>query len=192
MEQPLGRAVGNALEVREAIATLRGEGPGDFTELVLDSVAHLLALSDLGIDQAEGRRRAERSLADGSALAAYDRWIRAQGGDPGEDALPRAPVVRRIPSPRGGVVMRLGAVAVGHAALGLGAGRRTKDDVIDHAVGVVCLAKRGDRVEAGRPLAEIHARDDTAAQEAAEAVLAAYELGDTAPAARPIVLEVLA
>src|SRR2546430_6271946 len=77
MDQPLGRAVGNALEVREAVATIRGEGPPDFTELVLDASARLLALSDLGVDPAEGRRRAEEAVADGSATAAYERWIRA-------------------------------------------------------------------------------------------------------------------
>src|SRR4029078_13374760 len=86
MEQPLGRAVGNALEVREALATIRGEGPPDFTELVLTASARLLALSDLGVDDVEGRRRAEQAVADGSAAAAYERWIRAQGGDPDESA----------------------------------------------------------------------------------------------------------
>src|SRR5205085_2617698 len=83
MDQPLGHAVGNALEIREALETLRGEGPPDFAELVLDAAGHLLALSDLGVDAAEGRRRAEAAVADGSAVRAYERWIRAQGGDPG-------------------------------------------------------------------------------------------------------------
>ena len=80
MDQPLGAAVGNALEVREALDTVRGHGPADFTELVLDACAKLLALSDLGIDEAEGRRRAEAAVADGSAEAAWRRWIEAQGG----------------------------------------------------------------------------------------------------------------
>src|SRR6187402_1236557 len=96
MDQPLGHAVGHALEVREAVATIRGEGPEDFTELVVDACARLLSLSDLGIDVAEGRRRAERAQADGSALTAYERWIRAQGGDPDLDVLPVAPVVREV------------------------------------------------------------------------------------------------
>jgi len=100
MDQPLGCAVGNALELREAVATIRGEGPPDFTELVLDAGARLLALSDLGVDVSGGRRRAEAALADGSALAAYERWIRAQGGDPDEDVLPRSPVVAPTPSRR--------------------------------------------------------------------------------------------
>src|SRR4051794_1933329 len=136
MDQPLGQAVGNALELREAIATLRGEGPPDFSELVLGSVAHLLALSDLGVDEAEGRRRAEQAVADGSAVAAYERWIRAQDGDPEESALPSAGVVREVKALAAGVVERLGAIQIGVAALHLGAGRRTKEDQIDYAVGV--------------------------------------------------------
>src|SRR5439155_16510070 len=121
--------------------------------------AHLLALSDLGIDEEEARRRVDAAVADGSAVAAYERWIRAQGGDPSEDALPEAPVVRSVVAPRAGHVARLAALPVGLAALHLGAGRRTKDDSIDHAVGVVCLRKRGDEVEQGEALAEVHARD---------------------------------
>jgi pyrimidine-nucleoside phosphorylase len=191
MNQPLGRAVGNALEVREAAATVRGDGPPDLTELVLDSCAHLLALSDLDVDAAEARRRAEAAVADGSAHAAYERWIRAQGGDPDEASLPKAPFVREVFAPRAGHVHGVGARAVGVAALHLGAGRLEKDDAIDHAVGVVCLRKRGDAVEEGEPLAEIHARDEAAGGEAAAAVLAAYELGDEAPRAHSIVLDTL-
>jgi pyrimidine-nucleoside phosphorylase len=191
MDQPLGCAVGNALEVREALETVQGHGPPDLTELVLDASAHLLALSDLGIDRSEGRARAERAVADGSAFAAYERWVRAQGGDPDVAALPAAPLVHEVLAPRGGHVQRLAALPIGMAALHLGAGRRTKDDAIDHAVGVVCLRKRGDAVEAGAPLAEIHARDEASADAAATAVLAAYELGDEQPRPRAIVLDTL-
>jgi pyrimidine-nucleoside phosphorylase len=192
MDQPLGQAVGNALEVREAIATLRGEGPRDFSELVVRAAGHLLARSDLGVDEAEGHARAERSLTDGSALAAYERWIAAQGGDPGEAALASAPVVREVRAERGGHVARLGAIRIGQAALRLGAGRRTKDDAIDHAVGVVCRKKRGDRVEAGDTLAVVHARDDAGAEEAVGHVGDAYELADEAPRDRSVVLDVIA
>jgi pyrimidine-nucleoside phosphorylase len=191
MDQPLGSAVGNALEIREALATVRGDGPPDFTELVLTAAGRLLALSDLGVDEDEGRRRAQRAVADGSAAAAYARWIRAQGGDPDEGVLPTAPVVHTVTAPRAGVVRTLGAIRVGAAALHLGAGRRTKADEIDHAVGVLCLAKRGDAVEADQPLAEVHARDEASAAAVADEVLAAYELADDAPPARGIVLEVL-
>jgi pyrimidine-nucleoside phosphorylase len=191
MDQPLGRAVGNALELREALETLRGEGPADFSELVLVSAAHLLALSDLGIDEGQARRRAEQAVADGSALAAYERWIRAQGGDPDVGALPRAPVVRDVVAPEAGIVRRLGAIRIGVAALHLGAGRATKEDEIDHAVGILCRRKRGDEVAAGDVLAEVHARSDAAAEEAAREVLAAYELGDEPVRGRRIVLDVL-
>ena len=191
MEQPLGRAVGNALEIREAVDTIRGQGPADFTELVLESVAHLLALSDLGVSEEEGRRRAEDAVAGGAAFEAYERWIHAQHGDPDLDVLPRAPVVSQVRSPGAGVVATLGAIRVGNAALHLGAGRRTKEDTIDHAVGVICLKKRGDTVDEGEPLAEIHARDAESAAGAEAEVLAAYELAETAPDPTPIVLEVL-
>ena len=191
MDQPLGAAVGNALEIREAVATVCGDGPPDFTELVLDASARLLALSDLGIDLAGGRRRAEQAVADGSALAMYERWVRAQGGDPAVESLPVAPVVREVRAPHAGTVGRLGALAVGIAALELGAGRRTKSDMIDHAVGVVCQAKRGDRVADGAVLAEIHAADDRSADTAAAAVLAAYEIGDDEPRKHDILLDVV-
>ena len=191
MEQPLGCAVGNALEVREALATLRGDGPPDLTELVLDASAHLLALSDLGVDRAEAQRLAAGAIADGTASAVYERWVRAQGGDPDEEAMPRAPLIREVFAPRSGFVAHLAALPVGLAALHLGAGRRAKDDPVDHAVGIVCRRKCGDPVEHGEALAEIHARDDAHAREAADAVLAAYTITGEQPEPRPIVLETL-
>jgi thymidine phosphorylase len=191
MDQPLGQAVGNALEIREAVATIRGDGPGDFAELVFASAAHLLSLSDLGLDEPAARWTAEEAVADGSALAAYERWVQAQGGDPDLGALPSAAVVREVAASGDGIVRRLGAIAVGHAALHLGAGRRTKEDPIDYAVGVVCRKKRGDAVALGEVLAEVHAPDDASAEAAAAEVLAAYELGDDPPAERPIVLDTI-
>src|SRR5215218_851595 len=135
MDQPLGRAVGNALEIREAVDTLRSNGPPDLVELVLSAAGHLLALSDLGLDHDEGRRRAAEVLASGAALAAYERWIEAQGGDPALDVLPKAQVVHPLPAEEAGFVQRIATTAVGETALRLGAGRLTKDDRIDHAVG---------------------------------------------------------
>ncbi len=191
MDQPLGQAVGNALEIREAIATIKGKGPDDFTELVLSSCAHLLALSDLGLVEETGRERAEAAVQDGSALAMYERWIEAQGGAPDESALPTAPVLRDARAARDGVVGALGAIDIGIAALRLGAGRRTKEDAIDHAVGIRCLAKRGDRVAAGETIAEVHASDDQTADLAVNEVEAAYRIDDSAPAVGPIVLETI-
>jgi pyrimidine-nucleoside phosphorylase len=192
MDQPLGHAVGNALEIREVVDTLHGEGPADFTALVLEASGRLLALSDLGIDEIEGRRRAEAAASDGSALRVYERWIEAQGGDSRVNALPQAPVVAHVEAPGAGYVTRLGAIAIGRAALHLGAGRRTKDDEIDHSVGVICRRKRGDRVDAGEVLAEVHARDEADAATAVREVLAAYDLAGEPPPARTLVLEVLA
>src|SRR6185436_206547 len=166
MDQPLGQAVGNALEIRETIATLRGDGR-------------------------EGRARAVAAVEDGTALASYERWIAAQGGDPAETALPSAPVVTEVRASADGFVRSIGAVDIGMAALRLGAGRQTKDDTIDHAVGILCLKKRGDAVAAGDVLAEVHARDDASAKRAEAEVLAAYELGGEAPPPRSIVLETI-
>jgi pyrimidine-nucleoside phosphorylase len=191
MDQPLGRAVGNALEVREAWETVSGGGPTDFRELVVDAAAQLLALSDLGVDEDEGRRRAETALEDGSALAAYDRWVRAQGGDPDPARLPVAPVVWQVAAQASGYVHELRAKEVAIAAMELGAGREVAGESIDHAVGVVCLRKRGEAVAAGEALAEIHAGDEAAAQTAESELLAAYEIGDTEVEPRPLVLETI-
>ncbi len=193
MDQPLGHAVGNALEVREAAATLRGEGPPDLTELALDACgASARALRSRRRPDGGDGAVTEAAVADGSAYAMYERWMRAQGGDPDVvGAARRRPSSARCSRRAPAYVHALGALAVGQAALQLGAGRREKDDPIDHAVGVVCVKKRGDAVEAGEPLAEIHAQDEAAADDAAEDVLAAYELADEPPRARSIVLETI-
>ena len=190
MDQPLGRAVGNALEVREARDTLSGGGPADFRELVVDAAAQLLALSDLGVDETEGRLRAEHAVDDGSALAAYETWVRAQGGDPDPARLPAAPVARVVPAQASGCVRRLAARAVAEAAMELGAGREVAGEAIDHAVGVICLRKRGEEVAAGEPLVEIHARDEATAEVAEAALLGAYEIG-AEPEPQPLVLDVI-
>jgi pyrimidine-nucleoside phosphorylase len=191
MDQPLGGAVGNALEVREALAAVRGDAPADYTEIVLDACAKLLALSDLDIDGAEGRRRAEAAVADGSAETAWYRWIAAQGGDPDPASLPNANLVREVLAPADGYVTALGAIAIGNAAVHLGAGRRTKEDTIDHSVGVVCFAKRGDAVVRGEPLAHVHSRDEATAEQAIAEVLAAYAIGTEPPPQRDVLLEVV-
>ena len=147
-------------------------------------MGHLLALSDLDVDTDEGRRLGEEAIESGAAVEAYERWIRAQGGDPSLDALPVAPVLHEVAAPDGGFVERIAATRIGLASLELGAGRVTKDDEIDHAVGVVCLAKRGDEIGVGEPLARIHARDQASADAAADEVRAAYILGGSAPPER--------
>jgi pyrimidine-nucleoside phosphorylase len=171
MSRPLGRAVGNALEISEVVELLHGGGPADLRELVLQAAALLLSLSDLGIDEAEGRRRAEEAIASGAAHAKYVEWIRAQGGDP-DAPLEEAPVQLAVPAPASGAITELDALTVGLAAVALGAGRRTKADAIDHAVGIVLGANVGERIAEGDVLLTVHARDEAAARSAADAVLA--------------------
>ncbi len=190
MDEPLGSAVGNALEVAEAVETLRGNGPPDLVELVLASAARLLVLSDLGVDEAEGRRRAEEAIASGDAVRALERWIEAQGGDPRVadepwSVMERAPVVRTVEAPRRRPRARVGARGIAQAAMELGAGRARKSDPIDHAVGVVLRVAVGDQVDAGAPLAEIHARSEAAATHAEQTVLSASSSARRRSSGRP-------
>ena len=191
MDQPLGNTVGHALEVREAVATVSGRGPTDLDVLVVDASARHRAQEDLGIDEREGRLRVQHAQADGSARHAYERWIRAQGGDPDLAALPTAPVVKEVSAVRDGAVTRLRAHDIGVAALELGGGRRTKEDTIDHAVGVVLHVKRGEKVSRGQLLADVHARDEESAGRGVVSVLDAYEIGDESPPEHGILLDVI-
>ncbi len=139
MDEPLGRAVGNALEVAEAVDALGGRGPGDLMELCIEAAAIMTG----------DRAAVEDALRSGAAHEAYRRWIAAQGGDP-DAPLPQAPAVVSVPSPRAGVVRTCHALRLGEAAMRLGAGRARKEDSVDHAVGIVVNAKAGERVERGR------------------------------------------
>jgi thymidine phosphorylase len=191
MDQPLGWAIGNAIEIEEVRALLAGEdAPPDLFSLAIQAAGQLLALSDLGIDAAEGTKRAEQAVDDGSAAEAFERWIAAQGGDLGVD-LPRAPVTREVTVDRGGFVGEVSALGLGRVALELGAGRRTKEDEIDHAVGIRCFAKRGDALEAGQTAAIVYARDEPGAERAAEQIRELIAIADEPQHPRPIVLETL-
>jgi pyrimidine-nucleoside phosphorylase len=192
MDQPLGQAVGNALEIREAVGLLQGQAPADLLALVRGAAEHLLVLSDLGVSAEEARGLVVQAIASGAALGVYERWIRSQGGDPSLDALPKAPVVKEITAPSSGYVQRIATTAIGEAALGLGAGRLRKEDDIDHAVGILCLAKRGQAVTAGDLIAEVHASSDDSAEAGAAEVAVAYRVGPEPPQDVPIVLDVIA
>jgi len=178
MNQPLGNAVGNSLEVVEAVETLRGGGPADFLEHCLHVSAHMLVLGKRAGDLAEGRALAERSIAEGTALEKLYVLVRAQGGDASylddPSRFPRARYIEVVESPQNGYVAQIQARSVGEAAVTLGAGRAHKSDPIDYAVGLVIHHKVGDRVEKGRPLFTIHANDGSKLAEAREAVLAAH------------------
>jgi thymidine phosphorylase len=179
MNQPLGWAVGNALEVKEAIATLKGEGPPDFTELILTESAHLLHMCGRVSSVAEGRERVERVLRNGQALRKFQVFVAYQGGDPrvadDPDAiLEAAPVVWTLRSPQAGFLAQVRARTFGEVTVQLGGGREKKGDPIDHRVGIVLRAKIGDWVDAGDALCDIHARTRAEAEAAAKTLLTAY------------------
>lgn len=161
MSQPLGRAVGNALEVREAIDTLRGAGPADLTELCLVLGSQMAVLAGQAADAGQARRLLEDAIASGRALAAFRRFVEAQGGNPDvteqPELLPTASYRIELRARETGYVAKLAAERIGLAAMMLGAGRATKDDAIDLAVGIVLCRKVGDPVALGEPLAVIHA-----------------------------------
>jgi thymidine phosphorylase len=192
MDQPLGWAIGNAIEIEEVRAMLTGaETPPDLFSLAIQAAGQLLALSDLDIDAAEGIKRAEQAVDDGSAAELFERWIAAQGGDLSA-GLPTAPLTRELTADRDGFVGEVSALGLGRVALELGAGRRTTDDAIDHAVGIRCFAKRGDPLEAGQPLAVVYGRDEAGTGRAVERIQELIGIVDEPQPPRPIVLETLA
>jgi pyrimidine-nucleoside phosphorylase len=182
MSQPLGDAVGNALDVAEAIAVLRGEATGRLRELTLLFAARALELTS-GADHEEALGQAAEAIDGGVALERFRAMVRAQGGDPRvvddpDGVLPRAPVREPLLADRSGILAAVEAEEIGLASVGLGAGRVRKGDPIDPAVGIVVHPKIGDRLEAGAPIGEVHARDRDAAADAARRVLAAMDLAD--------------
>lgn len=182
MNQPLGRAVGNALEVKEAIETLQGGGPEDFVELCLTIATQMLLLVGMAQDEEEARRELKDLLDSGQAVEKLRELVSAQGGDATaiEDSalLPRAEVVHEVTTPREGNVSQLNAMEVGLTALELGAGRTKKGEPVDHAVGIVLHKKIGDRVQRGDTLCTIHARNLEDLDPAQERLLGAYAWQD--------------
>lgn len=192
MEAPLGRAVGNALEVREAVDVLRGGGPDDLREVTVALGAELLTTAG---DRPSGEAGAtlERILDRGSAAERFARLIEAQGGDPrvvdDPDRLPSAPVVRPYEAPCGGWVGTMDAREVGRAAVELGGGRSRVGERIDPAVGLEVLARPGDRVEAGQPLLRIHAAAAEDARRAVGRLERAVRVGETRPEGEAVAWE---
>ncbi|GAA5170676.1 MULTISPECIES: thymidine phosphorylase [Amycolatopsis] len=181
MSVPLGRAVGNAVEVAESVEVLRGGGPADVVELTVALAREMLALAGIDADPAA-------VLASGEAYETWCRMISAQGGDP-EAPLPVAEHVHVVPAPRDGILEQLDAYAVGVAAWRLGAGRARREDPVQHAAGVVLQAKPGDRVSAGEPLLELRTDTPEAVAGALEALEGAVVVGDGPVSQRPLVLE---
>ncbi|MGE0432185.1 MAG: thymidine phosphorylase [Planctomycetota bacterium] len=198
MDQPLGAAVGNAIEVRETIDCLRGAGPADLRALTLRIAGEMIRMSRPGAGLAECVSEATQLLDSGAALAKWRELIAAHGGevrvvDDPELHLPLAPDVEEVVAARAGVVVAFDNRAVGLAANALGAGRETVADTIDHGVGLTVLRKKGDRVDAGEPLVRVHHRAGRGLDDALALLRAAIRIGDVAPAMSPrdLVFEVV-
>jgi pyrimidine-nucleoside phosphorylase len=195
MEEPLGRAVGNALEVKESIACLRGEGPADTMEVTCAIAQEMLVLARVAKNPREARATLERAVASGAALKKFRELVAAQGGDvrvvDDPTLLPRVPLVKEVKAKRSGFVCDVEAMEVALACLRLGAGRGRAEDSIDPAVGVADLLKIGERVEAGAPLCRIHARDAESLSEASVILGKAIVVGRDRPARSKLVAEIV-
>jgi pyrimidine-nucleoside phosphorylase len=193
MNQPLGFAVGNALEVREAIDTLRGGGPADFREHCLHVSAHMLVLGEVTDSLEKARALAEESIADGSALAKFRQLVIAQGGDVSyvddPDKLPKASFIKVVNAPCSGYLEQVRARAVGEASVVLGAGRAKKGDPLDYAVGFIIHHKVGEKIKEGEPLFTVHAGDEKKLEEAIASVSAAHTFNDFPVPSLPLFYE---
>ena len=193
MDAPLGRTIGNALEVGEAIDLLRGEGPADLRELVTALGAEMLVLAGAAPAAGAGARAIERALDSGAALEVFARFVEAQGGDPrvvdDRSLLPAAGVVLPVPALEGGHLRRIDSRMLGELAVDLGAGRRSIEQEIDPGVGLLLHVSPGERVARGDPLLEIHARDRAAGDAALDEARAAFTITDEAPESAPLVVE---
>ena len=184
MDQPLGNAVGNALEVMEAIDTLKGKGPKDFTELCYTIGSFMLVAGNKAENLSRARKLLEKSVTDGAALEKFRRFIENQGGDPNiidnYSLLPQAHTVIEVKAPASSAVTAINGEKIGTASLTVKAGRLTKEDKIDHGTGIVLSAKIGDNVTKGQPIAKIYAPNEQAASEAEKQVISAYSFGEKA------------
>jgi pyrimidine-nucleoside phosphorylase len=196
MDQPLGFAIGNALEVREAIETLRGKGPSDLTELCLTLGAHMVVLGGKAATVAEAKELLQHQLDNGEALAKFKQFIAAQGGDASVaddvNLLPQAAEQVEVKAAAAGYISAIDAEQLGVAAMLLGAGRATKEASIDYSVGIIIRKKVGDPVSEGDTLAVLHTRaQDAAVDEVSAKVSDAYAISAMKPAERPLLLSVV-
>ena len=185
MDQPLGFAVGNALEVKEAIDTLRGEGPADFVELCMTLGSQMLIAGGRAKTDAEAKEMLQQVIEDGSALKKLAEFVEAQGGDAAAvydtSKLPKASIIEAVEAPQSGYISKIACAEVGICSLILGGGRETKESEIDLAVGIVLTKKVSDYVEKGETIAYIHANDAEKLKAAKERFLQAYTFSEAAP-----------
>ena len=194
MDTPLGRNIGNALEVKEAIEVLLGGGPDDLKEVCLTLAANMISLS-LGIDITEAFSMAKDALESGKAYGKLKEFISAQGGninrieDP--DTLPKAKIVYNVLAPESGYIIGMQAETIGSASVILGAGREKKDDIIDYSAGIVLLKKTGDKAEKGEKIAELHTNDESKIGSAEKLYLSALTFGDEVPAKQKLIYKTI-
>ena len=195
MNQPLGYAIGNALEVMEVSQTLQNAGPSDLTRLSLELAARMIYLGKLTATLEEARELAQKKLLDGSGYRKLKEVIAAQGGNPQVldrfELLPNATGAREISSPRAGYISAIDAEYIGQASSMIGAGRDTKEDTIDPAVGVILEVKIGQKVDAGGVLCRLYYTREDNVDEAAQLVEDAFRIASTAPESRELILEVV-
>jgi pyrimidine-nucleoside phosphorylase len=195
MSQPLGYAVGNALEVMEASQTLQNAGPTDLTKLSIELAARMIFLGKKAASLEEARRLAEEKLVDGSGYKKFKQVVAAQGGNPQAldkfELLPNATGMREVASPRGGYVSSINAEDIGAASNMIGAGRDKKEDAIDSAVGIILEVKAGEKVDAGSVLCRLYYTKEDRVEEAAEMVEDAFRISAQKPEERELILEVV-
>jgi pyrimidine-nucleoside phosphorylase len=192
MDAPLGRAVGNALEVIECIEVLKGSGPPDVIEVSVELTARMLIVGGVAADRPDADRQVQRAIASGAGLERFRRMVEHQGADPrlvdDYSRLPSAPLRHLVTAPRAGYVSGVDAELVGRASVALGAGRHRMDDPVDPAVGVLVLAKPGDAIAKGDPVFEIHYRGPATLEAALFLATRAVAIADERPAARPLLV----
>jgi len=195
MHQPLGFAVGNALEVKEAIETLKGNGPEDLTQLCLELGSHMLVLGKVCTNYEEGVAKLKSLIKSGEGLHKLKELVEMQGGDVSQidqpDTLPGTQYSEVFNAPKTGYICKLNALEVGLASVNLGAGRETKDSVIDYGAGILLQKKIGDHVKMADPMAILYSNDQSSFIKAKELLNLAYQINDTAPQIKPLILNTI-
>ncbi len=195
MNQPLGFAVGNALEVKEAIATLRGEGPEDFTTLCMTLRTYMLLAAGKAESEADAQAKLQAVIKNGEALHKLAQFVEAQGGNKEQvyhpETLPQASIIEAVTAPQSGYISSIACDEVGICSLMLGGGRETKADIIDLSVGLILCKKKGDYVEQGEPLAILHANDRNKFETAAKRYLNAVTISEQAPEKEPFIKQII-
>jgi len=193
MDQPLGRTIGNALEVKEAVEMLRNQAPADYTEVTMALTAEMLVLGEVSKSPDEARRKLQQVIDNGSAEKKLCEIVKAQGGDPAAitdlSKLPKARQTIAVEATQNGFVTSIHSEAMGLAAMSLGAGREKTTDVIDPGVGFVLEKKVGDRVSIGEPLVTIHFNDEARVPDVKRRIVGAYGIGAAAPQQRALIIE---